>query len=414
MGRGRYLPRRGNAVNVRADSPPSGRDGSLGTAIAVATGAAGLVAYLYFLGGVVTWIRLTTTQLAGDAGVVATDSKRLLAIGARVAAFELLLLLIVSAAVTLLVGYAILTRGKLPQRSISDFTDLRKGWGDLWTLGGMVVPAFSILLVSLGLSANEAELRLVLRCLGVAIGVPAGLAMILGAPPKGGAGKSPPHWQRALAHLGRRIRGTKHGIKGVQRVAALVIVINVIVAVVFVPILQGTVLLTSTALIYVGPFLAWPRSSGLRAFGAELVRSNGVWVSIAAATVVALAWVATPPVEYPRARFRIEGHPGVIAGAYIDRSADGVYLGFCKMRIPPAADGARHPYSAKSHIAFFAADRLRTIEIGGKRYVFDPGGRPSLAQVFLAGLAGSAARTPAPLHHELRARPDRICGVKSG
>lgn len=414
MGRGRYAPRRGGrVVNVRVvDPPPAGRDGSLGTAIAVVTGAAGLVAYLYFLGGVVTWINLTATQLAGDAGIVATDSKRLLAIGSRVAAFELLLLLLVSALVTLLVGFAIFRRGALPQRSISDFTDLKKGWGDLWTLGGMIAPAFAILLIGLGLSVNSPDLRCILLVLGGAIGLPASLAMVLGAPPKGGTGKKPPRWQRALAFLGRRIRGAKHGIRGVQWVATLMILVNCVVAIVLVPILQGTVLLAATAVIYAGPFLAWPRSSGLREFGAELVRSNGVWVAIAAATVVALAWVATPPVEYPQAKLRIEGRPDLVSGAYIDRTADGVYVGLCKVRVPPDADGDNPPYSTKSHIVFFAKDRLTRIEIGGERYVFDPGGRPSLGQVFLAGLGGgSAARKPAPLHYELRPRLDRICGV---
>ncbi len=415
MGRARYVPRRGKAANARVDPPRSGQDGSLSTVITVAAGVAGLVAYLYFLGGVVTWLRLTSTQLAGDAGIVATDSKRLLAIGARVAAFELLLLLIVSAVVTLLVGFATLRRGALPRRSISDFTDLKKGWSDLWTLGGMIVPAFAVLLVGLGLSVDSLELRWIFLCLGGAIGLPASLAMVLGAPPKGRNDKKrPPRWQRALAHLGRRIRGAKHGIRAVQWVATLVIVVNCVVAIVLVPILQGTVLLASTAVIYAGPFLAWPRSSGLRAFGAELVRSNGVWVAIAAATVVALAWVATPPVEYPQAKLRIEGRPGLVSGAYIDRTADGVYVGICKVRVPSPVDGGRLPYSTKSHIVFFAKDRLRRIEIGGQRYVFDPGGRPSLAQVFLAGFGGtSSARKPAPLHHELRGRPDRICGVET-
>ena len=195
-------------MSARADPPRPTQDGSLGKVITVATGAAGLVAYLYFLGGVVTWLRLTTAQLAGDAGVVATDSKRLLAIGARVAAFEILLLLFVSTIVTALVAFAILRRGALPRRSVRDFTDLRKGWRDLWTLGGMIVPAIAILLVCLGLSIESQRLRLVLVILGGVIGLLVSLAMVSIAPPKGRTLKDwHPRWRRSIVYLGRLIRG---------------------------------------------------------------------------------------------------------------------------------------------------------------------------------------------------------------
>ena len=203
-----------------------------------------------------------------------------------------------------------------------------------------------------------------------------------------------------------------HGIRCVQVVASLLIVANCVVAIVFVPIQQGMLLLTGTAVIYTGAFVTWPRSSRLRDFGSELVRSSGVWLAIAAATAVALAWVATPPVEYPGATLRIEGRSAALSGAYIDRTADGVYLGLCTPKAPPHSDGDEGLRSTEAHIAFIAKDRVRRIDIGGEKYMFDPGGRPSLAQVFLAGLGGtSAARRPAPLHYTLRGgEADLICG----
>jgi hypothetical protein len=432
MGRTRYVPRRGNTVSVRVEAPPPAEGGGLGRVIALATGVAGLVAYLYFLGGVVTWLHVTAAQLSGDAGIVATDSRRLLSTGARVAVFELLLLLLISGIVTALVAWAIWRRGKLPPRAAGDFADLKRGWNDLWTLGGMIGPAVAVLLIALGLSVEPRVLRIILLCAGGVGGALVVLAMVFGAPPEGSREKR--RWRLRLAALGRRIQGEgdkkagertpseakerrKKGIRCAQILAALLILVNTVVAVVLVPILQGAMLLAASLLIYVGPFVTWPRSSRMSDFGGELVRASGVWLAIAAATVIALAWVATPPVEYPRATaYFVKQAPvsdatlASISGAMIGSTPDGVFLGVCTAKLPAGAED--HPRSTKAKIVFIDRDRLRRIEIGGKKYVFDPGGRPSLGQVILAGLRGtSSARGHALLPHTLgHPHADRVCG----
>jgi hypothetical protein len=210
----------------------------------------------------------------------------------------------------------------------------------------------------------------------------------------------------------REAKERKHrGIKRVQQLAAFLALVNVVVAFALVPILQGAILFASTMVIYAGPFLTWPRSTRLSDFGTELLRSNGVWLAIAAATVIALAWVATPPVDYPLASVYVDGRSKPISGALIDRSADGVYLGRCVGKLPPGAGDDGHPRSTQARIVLIAKDRIRRIDIGGKKYVFDPGARPALGQVVLAGLKGtSAARDFAPLSETLRVQPDRVCG----
>ncbi len=425
------------------------QDDGLGRWIALATGAAGLVAYLYFLGGVVTWLRLATARLSGDGGIVATDSKRLLAVGARVAVFELLLLFMISAIVIALVGFAIRRRGGLPVRSLRDIDDLTEGWSNLWTLGGMIVPTIALLSIVIGLSAEPPVVRVGLLILGLSIGLLVGLAMIFGDPPKGkelcsddaDEDWSPP-WRRQIVELGRLIRGERgeeaakraekmngtddaekqkaikeaeerasYGIRWIQRAAALLFVLTCGVAVALVPLLQGTMLLAGVAVIYAGPFVTWPRSSGLQELTHELLRSSGVWLGIAAATAVALAWVATPPVAYQRATLLIDGQSASFPGAYLDRAADGTYLGRCTSDPLPPARGDGAPSSTRARIEFVAESAQQGAYLGGRSYQFDPGGRPSLLQAASAALGGpGAARESAPLHHALRGRPDGVCG----
>jgi hypothetical protein len=413
-------------VKVQVEPPQEGRNGTIGMALTLATGAAGLVAYLYLLGGVVTWLRLTAVRLPADAGIVATESKRLLAIGARVAAFELLLLLLVAAAVTVLAGLAIWRRGALPPQTIGNLGDLKDGWENLWTLGGMIGPATAVLLIVVGVSIDPLVWRVTVACLGILIGAVVGLAMVFSEPPENKTLLEDwnPRWRLLIVRLGRRIRGEagrkatrrtskqakkrkERGIFWVRLVAALLLLVNVVAAVVLVPFMQGTALLAATMMIYAGTIVSWPTSGELREFLPEMLRSSGVWLGLVAATMVALAWVATPPVEYPQAEVFVNGRPEPFRGAYIDRTSAGLYLGICV-----ASNTAQERYSStEARVELIPVERLRRVTVGGGKYVFDPGGRPSLAQVLVAGFgATSSARARAPLHHSLRRQPTEVCG----
>lgn len=394
-----------------------------GRIAALAALAAGLVAYLYLLGGTVTWLRLAGAQLAGDAGIVATDSKRLLAIGARVVVFEILLLIAISAIVTALVMAATFRRGKLPEgRQPREFADFRDGWSKLWTLGGMIGPASALLLIVIGASVETQGLRCALLAAGIAIGAYAGVVMVRGIPPEGSGPDWAPWWLRPVRKAGRAIRGgeaasaerRQQGIGRVRSVATTMLVLNVVVAVCVVSLLHGAILLAGTALIYAGPFVTWPRSSELKKFTTELVRSSGVWLAIGSATLIALAWMATPPVGYPLARVQVEGLPVIRPAAYIDRTSDGVYVGYCTPE-SYERDGEPGFRSSASLIVFVAKDTFRGIEVGSATYEFDPGGRPSLFQVIAAGLEGeSAARADAPLSQTTRPRSNDVCDFVDG
>ena len=64
--------------------------------LAVATGIAGMVVYVYVLGGLVVWARLTAARLSTDGAVNALGNKSLLATGLKVVAFEFAVLALLS------------------------------------------------------------------------------------------------------------------------------------------------------------------------------------------------------------------------------------------------------------------------------------------------------------------------------
>jgi hypothetical protein len=88
---------------------------------------------------------------------------------------------------------------------------------------------------------------------------------------------------------------------------------------------------------------------------------------------VAFAFVATPPVGYPRAV--VQTAQGEKIGGYLARSDDGVYLATC------AADPRGR--SSTERLVLVRQDTVQSITLGGKAYRFDSGDRPSLLAVLL-------------------------------
>jgi hypothetical protein len=374
---------------TKRDADPS----AINRVVTYAAAVAGLVAYLYFLGGVVTWLRMSVSRLPGDDAIVAVHNTRLLTLGARVAAFELALL----AAVSVIVVFIVLfnptdTSTARHADRLSGWPRVQQGWNELWTLSGMIVPATAALLVVLGLAVERERLRVVLLVGGGLLGLAAGYVMMHHRPPPD------KQWRRALTNRGKDIR--RHvGLGWIRAIAGLVLAVNVVVAIALVPALQGTLLLAATALIYAGPFLGWPNPGAQPHLGSKVVTSTGVWVGIALSTAVAAAWVATPPIAFSRAEILQSSEDPVIAG-YVGRDGDGVIVAMCSPKKP----------AQKSLIRLFDKDDVEQLSIGGEKYSFDMGGRPSLWQLAFVAVSRDPLTRNAWLHHALRPRAEHLCG----
>lgn len=393
------MPRRGPTTKPPArqsDAPEKARADGVERAATVAAALLGLAGYLYALGGIVIWLRLQTARIPPDGAIVAVDPRHLLAVGARVVAFELFLLLAVSAIVTALVALAVVRRGPITHPIYGKrFGAIEAAWSDKPTLGGFIGPEFALLLIALGMSVERPAPRHLLLIAGAVLATLAFLAMIFREPPRTDVKwriTFPPSWRRKLEK-----RGNKLELEALRFVAALLLPIAAGTAVFLLPILQGMILLAGTVLIYAGPLVRWPGTDDFGTFRRELLLSSGVWTSIAVVTAVALAWVATPPVSFSQADVSAAGAERAFAsGAFLARTDAGVYLGICTP--VPDDDGT----STDAHIQLVPAAQSASLTVGPGGYAFDPGGRPS---IFMAARAmvssGSAEEGDAPLHHSL-------------
>lgn len=140
------------------DDQPQGK--GLENVVTIAAAAVGLVGYLYALGGVVVWLRIQTSQVSSNGAIISANDKHLLEVGARVVAFELLLMLAIGALVTALFAIAVLRRGRLPSHMTKQKLTLEEAWNSKPVLASIVGLEASLLMISIGLSVdNSASLR---------------------------------------------------------------------------------------------------------------------------------------------------------------------------------------------------------------------------------------------------------------
>lgn len=380
-----------------ADRP---QGGGLEKVVTIAAAAVGLVGYLYALGGIVVWLRIQTSQVSSNGALISANDKHLLEVGGRVVAFELLLMLAVGALVSVLFAVAVLRRGRLRSPRRLTLEEARESKEALAPIVGLEA---SLLLISVGFSIDRFEVRTALCVGGGVLGLLVIGAMIAGV--RGADGEQYRGWFRGILN---RLEARK--IRTLQWASVSLFVLAVGIGLGLIPLLQGTILLTGTAMIYVGHVLRWPQRNTPGAFLAELVRSTGVWLAVVLATAVALAWVATPPVTFTYAVVSSADGSDQTPGAYLDRGDGGIYLGFCEQSRQTGAD---HPVSIEPSVQLFGAAESAHLELRRVPYTFDPGGRPSLAQVAIAILgAGSTATDDAPLPHSLRGRAATLCGAE--
>ncbi|HEX4463840.1 MAG TPA: hypothetical protein VH042_04280 [Solirubrobacterales bacterium] len=300
--------------------------------LALATGVAGMVVYVYVLGGLVVWARLTASRLYTDSAVDALGSKSLLATGLEVVVFEIGVLALLSG-----LAWFLWRRFSVTRESSSESRKgpIRVGW---LIVQGLLV-AF------------------VVACLLAILSLPPLLSLV-----------------PAAAWVGAGLTFEESDFFQIARNRWLSWGLGLAVAI-------CAVLFSAAA----------PGISALILFA--LVRNN-VWFEeclssekssrliapiltlSVALSVIVLAFLTTPPVTFDRVVV-VEKDGSTVEGGYVARSGDGVFVATCKQfRDDPHR-------SKKPRLQVIPNDSVKQLTFGGDRYAIDNGKRPSLLDLGL-------------------------------
>ena len=311
-------------------------------ALEVATTVLGLSGYVYALGGVVVWVRLTAAHLPADLTTTLLDPRLLLAVGLRALAFAAIVLGLICVAAYWASRPGWQSREAQWRQTLGPGDDVTTlGDRAVRTIAGLNILALSVVL-GLGIAAL---VRSVLPAQWVAaVFLVAWLAI-------GGL----------LARVGgRALTGKLHGA-----VAAVIVL-----AALFCEFPIAVLMVTVVAIALLGRLIATlPRPASL----GEFLRSPLPWALGAVYAIVAFAFVATPPVSYPRAVVQTDA--GEKIGGYLARSSDGIYLATC--------DPGERNRSSTERLVLVRQDTVRSVTLGGRQYRFDSGDRPALLTVLL-------------------------------
>ena len=296
--------------------------------LAVATGVAGMVVYVYVLGGLVVWARLTAARLYNDSAVDALGSKSLLSTGLKVVAFEFAVLALLSG-----LAWFLWRRFSISRKSSSERKKgpIRVGW--LIVQGLLVAFVAACLLALLSLSA-------LLSLLPAAAWVAAGLTF-----------EESDFFQ--IAHN----RWLSWGL-GLLVVAC---------AVLFSAAAPGISALILFALLRNNVWFEECLSSEKRT---DLIAP--ILTLLVALSAIVLAFLTTPPVTFDRVEIVQKEGGGRVEGGYVARSEDGVFVATCKQ----LADDPQK--SKRPRLQVIPNDSVEHLTFGGDRYAVDNGKRPSL------------------------------------
>ncbi len=355
------------------------RDNRLGRRIQAGVGIAvslvGLVAYLYLLGGLVMWLRFTAAQLPADDAIAALDNKRLLAMGIKALAFEVMLLggLLVA---TWLAWY--LARvfsaagglGKTKKATLSPKPRHRSPAG-----ASVILLAFALGIALAALSRDVSSLS---DWSPAIVGLVAGFTSALMDDSESAAElltSRPMLWGISLA------------------LAAL--------AVFFMSAPAGVAVLLLIGLArFSGRLSKLPSVRNL----AHLIPA--VLILGACLSIVAAAYVATPPVTLDRVSVAtVNGH--LLSGGYIGRSSDGLIMATCR------ADRSDPTVSDSVRLRVIAPGQARRTILGGSPYAFDYGKNPSLFDLAKHYIGGSAIGESLPTVSIDPRRSELVCGAVS-
>lgn len=295
--------------------------------LAVATGIGGMVVYVYVLGGLVFWARLTAARLYNDSAVDALGSKSLLATGLKVVAFEFAILAVLSG-----LAWFLWRRFGARRKSSSERKTgpIRAGW--LIVQGLLVAFVVACVLARLSLSP---------------------LASLI----------------PAAVWVGFALRFEESDFFQIAHNR---------------PLSWGLGLLVAVCAVFLSA--AAPGISALILFA--LLRNN-LWFEeclssvkrtdliapvlalLVALSAIVLAFMTTPPVTFDRVEVAEKGGE-VVEGGYVTRSDDGVFVVTCKA-FPDDPQRSKRP-----RLRFIPGSSVERLTIGGDRYVVDNGKRSSL------------------------------------
>jgi len=286
-----------------------------------------MVVYVYVLGGLVVWARLTASRLYTDSAVNALGSKSLLAIGLKVVAFEIGVLALLSG-----LAWALWRRFSVRRESPSEGTEgpLRVGW----------------------LIAQALLVAFVAACLLTLLSQPPPLALVPAAA-----------WIAA---------GLKYEDSGFFQIAdnrwlswGLGVSVTVC-AVLFSAAAQGIAALILFVLVRnSGWFESCLRDKDKTRLIAPIL------TLLVAFSVIVLAFLSTPPVTFDRVAVA-ETDGSMVEGGYVARSGDGIFVATCK-QYPDDPHRSKKP-----RLLVIPNESVEQVTFGGDRYAIDNGKRPSL------------------------------------
>lgn len=295
--------------------------------LTVASGIAGTVVYVYVLGGLVVWARLTASLLYTDSVIDALGSKSLLGTGLKVVAFEFGLLGLLS-----MVAWFLWRRISVIPESVGEGRkdQIRVAW---LVVQGLLVAFVAACLMSL--TSIDPVFAIAPGVIWVAVGL--------------------------------RIEGTDLFQIARHRWIGWVLGIPVVACACFFSAAAPGI----SALI----LFALVRNSSwfVRCLGSK--RSTDlippVLTLLAALSLIILAFLATPPVTFDRV-IVVERDGTTVEGGFVARSDDGVFVATCK-------EFGTDPFrSKKPRLQVIPNDLVKRMTLGGDRYVIDNGKRPSL------------------------------------
>jgi hypothetical protein len=345
-------------------------------AIAALGAVAGLGVYVYLLGGIVAWLRAVAARLPADNTTPAFEDRHLVVLGLKVLTLEIGLLIAVAAVIFAVLQIVKGTeRGERlrvgPTRPRRRFN--RPTADDDEDLLFALTIVFRSLLIGLLIAAlastaggpSEGEwlgLALVFAAVLAAVELTIRWRTSLFVP----VAMRPPSGRRFVAECLSRLAVltliAESVCLGVRRLAAP---------------LGATVLALLALLVlthYARTLRVW---TGRRSY----FHAGVVVVVMVALNLTIVPYLATPPVAYERGTVTTTGHVR-IEGAYLGRNGNGVYVGTCEQ----AADDRMT--SQMGRVQVIAPAEIEDLTLGGPRYAFDVGRRPTLlalAGFFLTG-----------------------------
>jgi hypothetical protein len=360
------------------------------TAATIGAGIVGLTAYVYILGGIVLWLRLTAARLPADDVMDAFQDRQLLSAGMKALFFELLLLAVVLLLVWGAWRVACWLELRRRQRAAGAPAQKREEPLDEYVLLVMlrsVVAAITVMaLVATAFEVFSEDNAVWFSVAAAVAGLLIGAANVADRRPKSPA----------------RLSGLPEnaGVKVVLQVARALISLGVVyVALLYMAAPLG---LTVLVLVVLLQFSTWVvKLTRVKAMKELIVP---VLILAIALNVVIVSYLSTPPVTFERATVKTRDGTEWV-GAYVGRADGNLYLATCR---PVTATT-----STEARMRVIPDDEIERFVLGGFRYSFDFGKRPSLLGLFkYYAQATSIERNDDGFQLDLREERD-VCGKNS-